>query len=72
MSTKVRRFWILTAIYVALSGTSLSLALYEENVAERIAASRGGVLSTRARSSPKSVAGFGKANGPGDHVPAPR
>jgi hypothetical protein len=63
MSTKVRRFWILTAIYVALSGTSLSLALYEENVAERIAASRReGVLSTRARElSLRRVAGFGKA-----------
>jgi len=50
MSTNVRRFWIVTAVYLAFSGTSLSLALYEENVAERIEASRRtGVVSTRAQ-----------------------
>ena len=63
MSTKVRRFWILTAVYLAFSGTSLSLAHYEENVAARIQASRrAGVLSTRAQElSAKRVAGFSKA-----------
>jgi hypothetical protein len=63
MSTKVRRFWILTAVYLTFSGTSLSLALYEENVAAKIQASRrAGVVSTRAREfSATRVAGFGKA-----------
>ena len=63
MSTKVRRFWILTAVYLAFSGTSLALALHEERVAERIEASRrAGVASTRAQElSLRRVAGFGKA-----------
>lgn len=63
MSTKVRRFWILTTVYLAFSGTSLALALHEERVAERIEASRrAGVASTRAQElSLRRVAGFGKA-----------
>ena len=63
MSTKLRRFWILTAVYVAFSGSCLALALHEESVAEKIQASRrAGAASTRAQElSLRRIAGFGKA-----------
>jgi hypothetical protein len=63
MSTKARRFWIATAVYVAFSATTLSLGLYQESVGERIEASRrAGIPSTRARElSARRVAGFARA-----------
>ncbi len=63
MSTKSRRFWILTMVYVVFLGSSLALAFHEENQADGIRASRlTGSESTRARELfALRVAGFGKA-----------
>lgn len=63
MSVKARRFWILTAIYLAFSGSMLALAFDRENVADEMQASRlAGTESTRALElSARRVAGFGKA-----------
>ncbi len=64
MSGKLRRFWILTAVYVLISGASLAIARHEENAVEEIKASRAaGVESARAGEfSATRVAGFGKAS----------
>lgn len=63
MSTKVRRFWILTAVYVLFSGASLAIAHHEESAVEEVRASRAeGAESARVQEfSAMRVAGFGKA-----------
>ncbi len=63
MSIRARRFWILTALYLLVSGAGLAIARQQENVAETLQASRNpGTASTRAQElSARRVAGFGKA-----------